>query len=43
MYLLDTNIASEVRKHKHGSVVAWLESVSISKSKPTAIFGKVAA
>lgn len=28
MYLLDTNIVSEVRKPKpHGAVVAWLESV----------------
>ena len=28
MYLLDTNIVSEVRKSKpHGAVVAWLESV----------------
>ena len=28
MYLLDTNIVSELRKHKpHGAVLAWLQSV----------------
>jgi predicted nucleic acid-binding protein len=28
MYLLDTNVVSELRKHRpHGAVVAWLESV----------------
>jgi predicted nucleic acid-binding protein len=28
MYLLDTNIISELRRHRtHGGVVAWLESV----------------
>ena len=29
MYLLDTNIVSELRKRKpHGAVVAWLEGVA---------------
>jgi len=28
MYLLDTNVVSELRKHKpHGGVIAWLNSV----------------
>ena len=28
MYLLDTNVVSELRKHKpHGAVVAWLQAV----------------
>ena len=28
MYLLDTNVVSELRKHRpHGAVLAWLESV----------------
>ncbi|UMR29664.1 type II toxin-antitoxin system VapC family toxin [Massilia sp. MB5] len=28
MYLLDTNVVSELRKHRpHGAVVAWLKSV----------------
>jgi len=28
MYLLDTNVISELRKHKpHGAVIAWLKSV----------------
>ena len=28
MYLLDTNVVSELRKPKpHGGVVAWLESI----------------
>ena len=31
MYLLDTNVVSELRKPKpHGSVVAWLESIDDS-------------
>ena len=29
MYLLDTNIVSELRRHRpHGGVVAWIESIS---------------
>jgi len=29
MYLLDTNVVSELRKKRpHGSVVAWLEDVA---------------
>jgi toxin FitB len=32
MYLLDTNVVSELRKPKpHGAVVAWLESVDDAK------------
>ena len=32
MYLLDTNVVSELRKHKpHGGVLAWIEGVPDSK------------
>jgi toxin FitB len=32
MYLLDTNVISELRKTRpHGGVIAWLDSVSVSE------------
>lgn len=38
MYLLDTNVASELRKPRpHGSVVAWLQSVDDAQLSVSAV------
>lgn len=38
MYLLDTNVISELRKPRpHGAVVAWLQSVDDAKLHVSAV------
>lgn len=44
-YLLDTNVVSEVRKRKpHGSVMAWLDSVTAEQLRiPAVVVGELQA
>ncbi|MBZ5758441.1 MULTISPECIES: type II toxin-antitoxin system VapC family toxin [unclassified Rhizobium] len=44
MYLLDTNVVSELRRHRpHGAVVAWIKSVSSETIYlPAVVIGEIA-